>query len=323
MTSRGSGPIMPGGTWPRCTLLANALAGGRGVPRKTLSRSPPGRPVGRWKLREAGGMPELPEVETIRRDLQGEVVGRKIKSVEVRNGRTVRRHPSAKQFRARLEGHTIKDIGRSGKYLFLGLDDGSTLVVHLGMSGQLQRAKSAKETKAPHTHAVLTFTQGGQLRFVDPRTFGELFVSAPPVEGERALPELAHLGFDPLEDIMSWEKFWVLLAQHKSGLKALLMDQEFVAGIGNMYADEILFAAGLRYDRLSNSLSSQEVRRLYRSMVEVLTEAVKHRGSSLADGQYRDLFGEVGDYQGQHQAYDRDGQACRRCRATITKAVSY
>ena len=223
-------------------------------------------------------MPELPEVETIRRDLQGEVVGRKIKSVEVRNGRTVRRHPSAKHFRARLEGHTIKSIDRAGKYLLLGLDDGQTLVVHLGMSGQLQRAKSAKEPKAPHTHAVITFTQGGQLRFVDPRTFGELFVSAAPAEGEPALPELAHLGFDPLEDVMSWEKFWVLLSSHKSGLKALLMDQEFVAGIGNMYADEILFAAGLRYDRLSNSLSSQEVRRLYRAMVETLAEAVKRRG---------------------------------------------
>ena len=267
-------------------------------------------------------MPELPEVETIRRDLQGEVVGRKIKSVEVRNGRTVRRHPSAKQFRARLEGHTIKSVDRKGKYLLMALEDGQTLVVHLGMSGQLQRAKSAKEPKAPHTHAVLTFTQGGRLRFVDPRTFGELFVSAAPADGERPLPELAHLGFDPLEDVLSWEKFWALLASHKSGLKALLMDQEFVAGIGNMYADEILFAAGLRYDRLSSSLSSQEVRRLYRAMVETLAEAVKRRGSSLADEQYRDLFGEIGDYQDQHQAYDREGQACRRCRATIVRVKS-
>ena len=113
-------------------------------------------------------MPELPEVETIRRDLQGEVVGRKIKSVEVRNGRTVRRHPSAKQFRAQLEGRTITAINRAGKYLLLVLDDGATLVVHLGMSGQLHRVKNAKEPKVPHTHAVITFTQGGQLRFVDP-----------------------------------------------------------------------------------------------------------------------------------------------------------
>ena len=207
-------------------------------------------------------MPELPEVETIRRDLQNEVVGREDQVGRgAQRAHAVRRHPSAKQFRAQLEGRTFRSIDRAGKYLLLGLDDGATLVVHLGMSGQLQRVKSAKEPKAPHTHAVFTFSQGGQLRFVDPRTFGELFVSAAPADGARALPELAHLGFDPLEDVMSWEKFWVLLSSHKSGLKALLMDQEFVAGIGNMYADEILFAAGLRYDRLSNSLSlPQEVR---------------------------------------------------------------
>jgi formamidopyrimidine-DNA glycosylase len=273
-------------------------------------------------LREAEGMPELPEVETIRRDLQTEVVGRKIKTVEVRNGRTVRRHQSAKHFRARLEGHTIKGVDRAGKYLLLTLEDGQTLVVHLGMSGQLQRAKNVKEEKAPHTQVVITFTQGGQLRFVDPRTFGELFVSAAPVDGAKPLPELAHLGFDPLEEVMSWEKFWVLLSQHKSGLKALLMDQEFVAGIGNMYADEILFAAGLRYDRLSDSLSSQEVRRLYRAMVETLAEAVKRRGSSLADEQYRDLFGALGEYQEQHQAYAREGLACRRCRGVIVRVKS-
>jgi formamidopyrimidine-DNA glycosylase len=264
-------------------------------------------------------MPELPEVETIRRDLQGEVVNRKIKAVEVRNGRTVRRHASAKQFRALLEGRTITAINRAGKYLLLELDDGSTLVIHLGMSGQLQRAKNAKEAKVPHTHAVLTFTQGGQLRFVDPRTFGEVFVSVAPAEGEPRLPELAHLGFDPIEDVMSWDRFWALLASHHAALKNLLMDQEFVAGIGNMYADEILYAAGLRYDRRSDSLSSQEVRRLYRAMVETLAEAVKRRGSSLADQQYRDLFGEIGDYQGQHQAYDREGEACRRCRGTIVR----
>ncbi len=267
-------------------------------------------------------MPELPEVETVRRDLQGEVIGRRIKAVEVRNGRTVRRHPSAKAFRNLLEGRSVTSVGRAGKYLLLGLDDGSTLVVHLGMSGQLQRVKSAKEPKAPHTHAVITFTQGGQLRFVDPRTFGELFVSVAPAEGGRALPELAHLGFDPLEDVMSWDRFWALLSAHKAGLKNLLMDQEFVAGIGNMYADEILFAAGLRYDRMSDSLSSQEVRRLYRAMVETLAEAVKRRGSTLADAQYRDLFGEVGDYQDQHQAYDREGEPCRRCRSTIVRVKS-
>jgi formamidopyrimidine-DNA glycosylase len=267
-------------------------------------------------------MPELPEVETIRRDLQGEVVGRKIKAVDVRNGRTVSRHPSAKQFRAQLEGRTIAAVNRAGTYVLLVLDDGATLVIQLGTGGHLHRVKSAKEVKAPHTHAVITFTQGGQLRFVDPKTYGEMFVSAAPVEGAPSLPELAHLGFDPLEDIMSWEKFWVLLSSHDAQLKSLLMNQEFVAGIGNMYADEILFAAGLRYDRHSNSLSSQEVRRLYRSMVETLAEAVKRRGSSSAGEQYRDLFGEEGDFQDQHQAFEREGLACRRCRSTIVKVKS-
>ena len=267
-------------------------------------------------------MPELPEVETIRRDLQGEVVNRKIKSVEVRNGRTVRRHASAKAFRAQLEGRSIAAINRAGTYLLLLLDDGATLVIHLGVTGQIHRVKNVKEAKVPHTQAVITFTQGGQLRIVDPKSFGEMFVSAAPAEGGSPLPELIHMGFDPLEDIMSWEKFWVLLSSHKTTLKALLMDQDFVAGIGTMYADEILFAAGLRYDRQSNSLSSQEVRRLYRSMVETLAEAVKRRGSSTAGDENRDLFGGVGDYQDQHQAYDREGLACRRCRSVIVKVKS-
>ena len=209
------------------------------------------------------------------------------------------------------------------------------------MSGQLLRVKSVKEPKPKHTHVVLTFTQGGELRYVDPRTFGEMFVSTPPANADgspglaavatpgsdgaavrRAVPELAHLGFDPIEDMMSWDRFAVLLRQHKAGLKSLLMDQEFAAGIGNLYADEILFAAGLRYDRRSDQLSATEVRRLYRAMVETLAEAIKHRGSTLADEQYRDLFGEVGDYQDSHQVYDREGKACRRCRNPIVRVKS-
>ncbi len=283
-------------------------------------------------------MPELPEVETLRQDLAKEVVGRKIKAVSVANGRSVRRHPSAKHFRALLEGRSIKGVGRLGKYLALSLDDGSTLVVHLGMSGQLLRVKSAKEPKPKHTHVVITFTQGGELRYVDPRTFGEMFVSSarngekpassssvngtPPsatVPIRQAVPELAHLGFDPVEDVMSWERFALMLRSRHGGIKALLMDQQFAAGIGNLYSDEILFASGLRYDRMSDSLSATEARRLYRAMVETLAEAIKHRGSSLADEQYRDLFGEVGDYQGQHQVYDREGQPCRRCRNPIVR----
>ena len=263
-------------------------------------------------------MPELPEVETIRRDLDKEVVGKRIKTVEATGLRSIRRHKTKKNFISKLEGRKINAIQRKGKYLLLKLDDDNLLVVHLGMSGQLLRAKSAKETLLKHTHVVFTFTQGGQLRYVDPRTFGELFVTEPD-ELAHEVPELAHLGFDPLEDVMSWTDFGDRLHQKKTKLKPLLMDQKFLAGIGNIYSDEILFAAGLRHDRGSESLTAQEVRRLYRAMVETLQEAIKHRGSSLADEQYRDLFGEVGDFQSFHKVYDREGEPCRRCRSPIVR----
>ena len=263
-------------------------------------------------------MPELPEVETIKRDLDRDVVGKRIKSVEVSGMRSIRRHPNKKHFIAKLEGTKISGVERRGKYLLLRLDSGDVLVAHLGMSGQLLRAKGGKEPVDKHTHVVFTFTQGGQLRFVDPRTFGELFVTTPG-ELEAQVPELAHLGFDPVDDMMSWTRFGELLTVRKAKLKTLLMDQKFVAGIGNIYSDEILFAAGLRYDRSSDSLSSQEVRRLYRAMVETLQDAIKHRGSSLADQQYRDVFGEPGEFQTLHKVYDREGEACRRCRSTIVR----
>lgn len=272
-------------------------------------------------------MPELPEVETLRRDLEKEVVGKRIKSVEVTGARAVRRHRTKAEFTGRLEGRKIAGVSRKGKYLVVAMEPVTTpagekqtdvLVVHLGMSGQVLRARSAKEALAKHTHVVITFSQGGQLRFIDPRTFGELFVTAAG-EVEKVVPELAHLGFDPLEDVMSWTHFSDLLKARRTKLKSLLMDQQFVAGIGNIYADEILWEAGLRYDRSSDSLSSQEVRRLYRSVVETLQNAIKHRGSSLADEQYRDLFGEVGDFQSQHKVYDREGKPCRRCRNPIAR----
>ena len=263
-------------------------------------------------------MPELPEVETIRRDLEKEVVGRRVKTVEVTGMRTIRRHPNKKAFISRLEGERFTGVVRKGKYLVLKLDGGEVLVVHLGMSGQLLRARSGREPIEKHTHVVITFTQGGQLRYVDPRTFGELFVTSPDTLADE-VPELAHLGFDPLDDVMSWARFGEQLQHRKTKLKALLMDQRFLAGIGNIYSDEILFAAGLRYDRSSETLSSQEVRRLYRAMVETLQDAIKHRGSSLADEQYKDLFGEIGDFQSQHKVYDREGEACRRCRSPIVR----
>jgi formamidopyrimidine-DNA glycosylase len=264
-------------------------------------------------------MPELPEVEVLRRDLDKEVVGRKIKSVEVTGTRSVRRHKNKKEFIALLEGRKIVSVQRRGKYLIFRLDGPEALVAHLGMSGQLLRAKTAREKAPKHTHVVITFTQGGLLRFVDPRTFGEMFVTKYD-EIDEQVEELAHLGIDPLETAMSWDLFGRMLAEKKTRLKNLLMDQKFMAGIGNVYSDEILFNAGLRWDRMSDSLSQQEVRRLYRAISETLQEAVKYRGSSLADEQYVDLFGKPGEFQQYHQVYDKEGQSCQRCRRPIHRA---
>ncbi len=263
-------------------------------------------------------MPELPEVETIRRDLEREIVGRRIKSVVATGERSIRRHQDPQELQGLLEGHKVTAVCRRGKYLLIHLEEPDVLVVHLGMSGQLLRAKTAREPLARHTHVVITFTQGGQLRFVDPRTFGELFVTRLD-ELEEEVPELAHLGYDPVAEVMSWTEFGERLHARKTKLKALLMDQRFVAGIGNIYSDEILFAAGLRYDRSSETLTSQEIRRLYRAMMETLQDAIKHRGSSLTDQQYLDIFGETGDFQKLHKVYDREGQACRRCRSPLKR----
>ncbi|MDQ2754569.1 MAG: bifunctional DNA-formamidopyrimidine glycosylase/DNA-(apurinic or apyrimidinic site) lyase [Actinomycetota bacterium] len=262
-------------------------------------------------------MPELPEVETIRRDIDREFVGKKIKLVEVTGARSIRRHATAEEFTARVQGHKLSGTTRRGKYLLLRLDGGDVVVAHLGMSGQLLRAEP-KDPIGRHTHVVFSFAGAPQLRFVDPRTFGELFVTTPD-ELAAQVPELAHLGFDPIDDQIAWTRFGELLRARRALLKPLLMDQRFIAGIGNMYADEILFGAGLRGDRSSDELTAQEIRRLYRSMVETLQEAIKHRGSSLADEQYRDLFGDVGEYQRLHNVYAREGQACPRCRATIVR----
>ncbi len=263
-------------------------------------------------------MPELPEVEVLRRDLDKEVVGKKIKTVEVTGARSVRRHKNKKEFIELLEGRKIVGVQRRGKYLVFRLDGPEALIVHLGMSGQLLRAKSAREKAPKHTHVVLTFTQGGLLRFVDPRTFGEMFVTKYD-DIDQQVDELAHLGLDPLETAMSWDYFGRLLADKHARLKPLLMDQKFMAGIGNVYSDEILFEAGLRWDRMSDSLSQQEIRRLYRAISEILQEAVKHRGSSLADEQYVDLFGRPGGFQHFHNVYAREGLACPRCRHAIVR----
>jgi formamidopyrimidine-DNA glycosylase len=261
---------------------------------------------------------ELPEVEVMRRDLERDVVGRKIKEAEVKGTknamRVIRRHKTRKDFTSRLAGRKIAKVERRGKYLTLTLDGGDVLVVHFGMSGQFQRA-NGRVPLAPHTHVILTFAQGGDLRFVDPRTFGEMFVALADEVGK--VKELQHLAIDPLDQVFTWPTFQYLLAQRGAKMKQLLMDQKFISGLGNIYSDEVLFGAGIRYDRMSDSLSSQEVRRLYRAIQEILQEAIKARGTTLEDEAYVDLFGKPGEYEAELKVYGREGLPCRRCRTPI------
>jgi len=261
---------------------------------------------------------ELPEVEVMRRDLEKDVVGRRIKAAEVKTTknamRAIRRHKTRKDFTSRLVGRKIAKVERRGKYLMMPLDSGEILVAHFGMSGRFQRG-TGRVVLPPHTHVVMTFQQGGDLRFIDPRTFGELFVTGADDVGK--IKELQHLAIDPLDQVFTWPTFQYLLAQRAAKMKPLMMDQKFISGLGNIYSDEVLFHAGLRFDRLSDTLSSQEVRRLYRAIQEILQEAIKQRGTTLEDEAYVDLFGEPGAYQSELKVYGRAGLPCRRCRTPI------
>jgi formamidopyrimidine-DNA glycosylase len=261
---------------------------------------------------------ELPEVEVMRRDLEKDVVGRRVKSAEVKTSRNamrvIRRHGKRKDFTSRLEGRKLSKVERRGKYLLVHLDSGDVLVTHFGMSGQFQRG-NGRVAIEPHTHVILTFQQGGDLRFIDPRTFGEMFVTSADEIGK--VKELQHIAIDPLDQVFTWPTFQYLLAERGAKMKQLLMDQKFISGLGNIYSDEVLFAAGLRYDRVSDTLSSQEVRRLYRAIQETIQEAIKLRGTTLDDEAYVDLFGKPGEYQGELKVYGREGEPCRRCRSPI------
>jgi formamidopyrimidine-DNA glycosylase len=264
-------------------------------------------------------VPELPEVEVIRRDIEREFSGRRIRSVavaETPNTRRVLRRHGPDELAEVVTGARIIRVGRVGKYLVLHLDGEWALVVHLGMSGQLL-AMAGPEPIASHTHLVLELEEAGQLRFVDPRTFGEVFVAR---MGELGKPkELEHLGPDALGQPDGWAALSPRLAGRKMTLKSFLMDQRLICGVGNIYSDEILFAARLAPVRATNSLSPREERRLWRAIREVLQEAIRHRGTSIEDEQYRDLYGTAGGFRERLAVYGREGQPCPRCGAAIQR----
>ncbi|HEX2149022.1 MAG TPA: bifunctional DNA-formamidopyrimidine glycosylase/DNA-(apurinic or apyrimidinic site) lyase [Actinomycetota bacterium] len=266
-------------------------------------------------------MPELPEVEVIRRDLLKEVVGRTIDRAEVRDvpnaPRVIRRHAAPPEFTGPLAGRTINRLERRGKYLLFHLNDHLVLVVHLGMSGQLILS-SEDQPFARHTHAVLHFAGGGQLRYVDPRTFGEMFVTEGSDLGE--IPELVRLGRDPIAGELPLDYLTATFARRKTRMKPLLMDQTFICGLGNIYSDEVLFLSGIRHDRPAPAVTERETRLLHQTIPMVLAESIESRGSSIADEQYRDLYGEVGSYQNRLRVYGREAQPCLRCGTPIERA---
>lgn len=265
-------------------------------------------------------MPELPEVETVRRGLDVRLVGRTIERVEVGRERTVRR-TSRQAVIDGLTGATILDTRRRGKYLLLGLDTGDDVMIHLRMSGRVL-LHHPDEPRPPHTHvaALLVGEPALELRFVDPRTFGEVVVFDPDHVGVE-MPDLAQLGIDPITDGMSRAQLRHLLLSRARQLKPLLLDQHVIAGIGNIYCDEILHASRLRPDRLSSSLTGQQITRLHSEIHRVLNEAIEAGGSTLADTQYVDVNGDGGQFQLSHRVYDRAGEPCITCGRAFIRRV--
>jgi len=266
-------------------------------------------------------MPELPEVETVRRGLEVQVMGRRITRVEVGRERSVRR-TSRQAVIDGLTGATILSVNRRGKYLLCPLDTGDELMMHLRMSGRLLVAGSGTP-RPPHTHVVMHLAgePAQELWFVDPRTFGEVVVFDP-ANVAVELPELAKMGIDPIADGLSRAQFAGLLRSRSRQIKALLLDQHVIAGIGNIYCDESLHMAGVRWDRRSDAITPREITRLHTAIMTVLSDAIEAGGSTLADTQYVGVDGESGWFQLNHRVYDRAGQRCSTCgRANIVKVA--
>lgn len=258
-------------------------------------------------------MPELPEVETIRRSLAPRIEGRTIVSVELyREDMVV--CPGAEEFRRLLTGRRYGSPGRRGKYLLLRLEGGLVLVVHFGMTGRLLWSPDRPE-RSRHTHVVWQLDAAGWLAYNDTRRFGHLWL----VRGERPeeIPGLAGLGPEPLGEELTEAWLAGVLAGRKRPLKNLLLDQRLVAGIGNIYADEILHRAGLSPWRAGGTLSGAEIGRLTRAIPAVLGQGVADGGTTIRD--YLDGRGEQGRHQQRLRVYGRQGQACSRCGAVLKK----
>lgn len=256
-------------------------------------------------------MPELPEVETIARDLRRDLVGKRIVDVEVRWERTVATPPAA-ELKPALVGRQIMGADRRGKYLLFSLSGEQMLIVHLRMTGQLH-VVGPEAAPDKHTHVVLALDSGRRLFFRDMRKFGRVYV----VKDPTAI--LGELGPEPLNPDLTPTQLAGRLAGRKAPIKSLLLDQRVVAGIGNIYADEILFAASVDPRRAGGDLHLNEVARIHTVMRQVLAQAIFDHGSSLQN--YQRPGGAKGQNQERHQVFRRTGKPCSRCGTTIARVV--
>ncbi|MEU2251781.1 bifunctional DNA-formamidopyrimidine glycosylase/DNA-(apurinic or apyrimidinic site) lyase [Nocardia xishanensis] len=265
-------------------------------------------------------MPELPEVEVVRRGLAEHVVGRTIESVTVTHPRSVRRHlEGAADLAARMAGQRVTAAERRGKYLWLTFDDGDdALVVHLGMSGQML-VRPADAPLEKHTHIKATLHDGTQLRFVDQRTFGG-WALAPLVEVDGTpVPEpVAHIARDPLDPRFDREAAVDAIRAKRSEIKRVLLDQSVISGVGNIYADESLWRARIHGTRLASGLTRPVLRELLDAVTAVMGEALAVGGTSF-DALYVDVNGESGYFERALAVYGREDEPCRRCGAPVVR----
>jgi formamidopyrimidine-DNA glycosylase len=256
-------------------------------------------------------VPELPEVETIARGLAPALEGRVVREVTVREPRL--RVTLAPDFSARLGGRRLGRMTRLGKYLLTPLDDGRVWLVHLGMSGRLTLGRASR-LPLVHDHVVARLDGDEALVYNDPRRFGRLDVL-----DAGAVAGVVGPGVDALDDRLTGAWLFQRSRGRTTSVKAFLMDQRQVAGLGNIYVSELLFRAGVRPHRRVGRLRRDECDRILTAMRAVLDEAIGRGGSSISD--YRDGFDRAGSFQDEHQVYDRAGEACRVCRTPIRSLV--
>ncbi len=256
-------------------------------------------------------MPELPEVEVIARGLDAWLPGQTIQAVDILWPRSIAT-PSPETFARRLVGRRIEAVGRRGKFVQMGLDDGARLFVHLRMTGALCRAP-ADAPLTPYERVWFHLAGPCDVRFADTRKFGRLYL----VDDPRLV--VGDLGPEPLGEEFTAEWLIGALAGRRTRLKPLLLDQRFIAGLGNIYVDEALHLAGLHPLRPANSLEAGDGRRLHAAIQEVLQSAIGRRGTTLRS--YRDAEGDRGENQGFLRAYGRTGQPCRRCGRPIERII--